>query len=154
MHRETCHPYLQELFDIVLPAHDATWIWGFRGEEAQDEAFRLGNSKLRWPNSVHNNLVDCEALGVTNLTSINKARGDTDAFGFDRTCACDVAPWFPRLCIPWKDQRAFDLFAGHVFQAAYEIGIRDQIRWGGDWDRDMNLNDQIFNDLAHWELIL
>lgn len=28
------------------------------------------------------------------------------------------------------------------------------IRWGGDWDGDLNLRDQSFNDLCHFEVIL
>jgi hypothetical protein len=61
--------------------------------------------------------------------------------------AVDVAP-YP---IDWNDTRRFDHFAGIVVGIAHRSGVK--IRWGGNWDRDNDLNDQNFNDLVHFELI-
>ena len=41
------------------------------------------------------------------------------------------------------------MFPSHDRAAAY-LGITN-IHWGGDWDRDTEVNDQTFNDLAHFE---
>jgi len=37
-----------------------------------------------------------------------------------------------------------------VMFAAKKFGVT--IRWGGDWDGDLDLKDQSFNDLCHFEL--
>lgn len=60
--------------------------------------------------------------------------------------AIDVVP-YP---VDWNDTRRFDLFAGHVLMAANMLGIK--LRWGGDWDSDLDLKDQSFHDLPHFEL--
>lgn len=61
--------------------------------------------------------------------------------------AVDVCP-YP---IDWKDTARFYYFAGYVKGVAERLGIKD-LRWGGDWDSDWQVNDQAFFDLAHWEL--
>lgn len=61
--------------------------------------------------------------------------------------AIDLVP-YP---VDWKDTERFYLFAGMVLAVAKEMGI--PLRWGGDWDRDMDLHDQKFNDLVHFELV-
>lgn len=58
----TCHPRLQELIEevdrrlSVRKRLDLTVLCGYRGELAQNQAYRDGNSKLRWPDSKHNTL--------------------------------------------------------------------------------------------------
>lgn len=51
---KTCHPDLQRVFDEVIKRYDCSIICGHRGQAEQDEAFRTGHSKLRWPSSRHN----------------------------------------------------------------------------------------------------
>ena len=60
--------------------------------------------------------------------------------------AVDAAPWPVR----WWDTKKFYHFAGFVLGMASQMGI--DLRWGGDWDSDKDLNDQDFNDLVHFEL--
>lgn len=60
--------------------------------------------------------------------------------------AVDAAP-YP---IDWKNTKRFYYFAGLVMAAAHKLGIN--IRWGGDWDQDNDLDDQTFMDLVHFEL--
>lgn len=62
--------------------------------------------------------------------------------------ALDVAP-FP---VKWKDYNRFYAFAGFVIGIATSMGIK--LRWGGDWDSDRVFDDQTFNDLPHFELVL
>lgn len=50
----TCHPLLQELFNEVILTFDCKIICGHRSQEEQNEAYRKGASKLRWPDSKHN----------------------------------------------------------------------------------------------------
>ena len=50
----TCHADLQRVFRTVLIYRDCTIIEGHRPEALQNEMFDLGKSKLRWPDSGHN----------------------------------------------------------------------------------------------------
>lgn len=118
---ETCHPRLRQLFKEVVKHFDCAVICGRRGKAAQDLAVAQGFSKVEWPNSKHNT-----AEGVPSL-------------------AVDVVP-YP---IDWDDKKRFYHFAGYVRGVAQTMGL--QIRWGGDWDGDKDLNDQTFIDLPHFE---
>lgn len=62
--------------------------------------------------------------------------------------AVDVVPW---PC-DWSDISRFYFFAGYVKGVALSMGIK--IRLGCDWDGDMQVKDQNFNDLPHFELII
>ena len=130
-----CDPKLQILFREVVAKYDCTIIVGHRGQEAQDKAAREGNSKVSWPNGRHNS---------------------------KPSMAADVSP-YP---VEWggpiitdgklneKNLRAlkrFIHFAGYVQGKASEMGIN--LRWGGDWDRDFDLDDQDFNDWVHFEVV-
>lgn len=52
----TCDPKLQLLFHEVSKYRSCTIIIGHRNKAAQDEAFRTGHSKLKWPLGEHNKL--------------------------------------------------------------------------------------------------
>ena len=121
----TCHPNLKLVLDRALSygIMDFTVLEGFRNQKDQDEAFRTGKSKLKWPNGKHN--------GVPSR-------------------AVDIAPFVNRT-IPWDDTRYWYLLAGIILVAANECNIK--IRTGWDWDGDLDLSDQNFNDLGHIELL-
>ena len=61
--------------------------------------------------------------------------------------AVDVVP-FP---VNWEDLPRFWFMAGVVFGIAHKLGYK--IRWGRDWDQDMDFNDQKFNDFPHFEVV-
>lgn len=61
--------------------------------------------------------------------------------------AVDVVP-YP---IDWSDTQRMNYFAGHVMMVAAVHGVR--LRWGGDWDRDTQVKDNGFDDLAHFEIV-
>jgi hypothetical protein len=50
-----------------------------------------------------------------------------------------------------KDKEKMCLFAGIVLAIAFRRGIK--IRWGRDWDGDMDLLEETFLDYAHFELV-
>ena len=60
--------------------------------------------------------------------------------------AVDVTP-YP---VDWKDRERQTLFAGFVLGVANQIGIN--LRWGGDWDQDFEVQDNKFDDFPHFEL--
>jgi len=61
--------------------------------------------------------------------------------------AADVVP-YP---IDWNDSKRFMHFAGYVQGVAKMMGIK--IRWGGDWNSNLNFKDEKFVDLPHFELV-
>lgn len=50
----SCHPDLQRLFNEVIKHVDCTVVCGHRNQEDQEEAFRTGKSKVKYPNGKHN----------------------------------------------------------------------------------------------------
>lgn len=50
----TCDVRLQEICNNAIEIMDFTVLCGHRNEEEQNEAFRKGNSKLKFPHSKHN----------------------------------------------------------------------------------------------------
>jgi len=50
----TCDPRLQAILKEAIRHVDFTIMCGFRGPDEQEDAFRTGRSKVRWPNSKHN----------------------------------------------------------------------------------------------------
>lgn len=116
----TSHKDLQRLFLEVIKHYDCSVLCGFRPELEQNEAYRTGMSKLKWPNSKHNS---------------NPSR------------AIDVAP-YP---INWKDREGFVHFAGFVKGIASQMGIK--IRWGGDFNGDLNFKNDLLFDGPHFELV-
>lgn len=50
----TCDERLQRVLNAVIVDFDMQVLEGHRGEAAQNEAFRTGHSKLKWPNGNHN----------------------------------------------------------------------------------------------------
>ena len=67
----------------------------------------------------------------------------------DPSEAVDVYP-----CVNGRiatDEDSCRVFGGFVMGMASAMGM--SIRWGGDWDRDADVNDNTFNDLVHFETI-
>ena len=122
----SAHGDLQTLFLEVVKDFDCSVICGHRGEEDQNKAVKGGFSKVKYPNSMHNK--------VPSL-------------------AVDVIPW----PVDWEDTDRMYYFAGFVMAKANELyrakKMLLKVRWGGDWDRDTEIDDQKFIDLPHFELI-
>ena len=113
-------PRLQVIFNEVVKYFDNTILEGHRGRDDQNEKFRKGLSKLRYPESEHNSLP---------------------------SKAIDAAP-YP---IDWNDRERFSFFAGYVKGIAAGLGIL--IRWGGDWNDNTEVKDNVFDDLVHFEIM-
>jgi hypothetical protein len=62
-HLATCHEDLQRLLQEIVKYFDCKIIIGHRGEAAQNEAYRTGHSRKRWPDGEHNKLPS-EAVDV------------------------------------------------------------------------------------------
>lgn len=127
---ETCDERLQRLFNAVILYFDFTVLEGHRGQEEQDRAYAKGLSKVRWPNGKHNSFP---------------------------SKAADIAP-YP---IDWGDgedpikaeasRQRFCLLAGFVLATAIQLGIK--VRWGGDWNGNLDTRDEKFRDIGHFEIL-
>ena len=60
--------------------------------------------------------------------------------------AVDVVP-YP---IDWNDRERFHLFAGFVLGIAKSMDIN--LRWGGDWNMNWEVDDNKFDDFPHFEI--
>lgn len=122
---ETCHPDIQKLINEVLKVMDIVVVEGHRGQIKQEEAFRTGRSKVQWPNSKHNS---------------------------SPSMAVDIAPYISAEGgIPWEKTKYFYFMAGVVKAQAEKLGIK--LRWGGDFNQDMNFSNDSFLDMPHFELV-
>jgi peptidoglycan L-alanyl-D-glutamate endopeptidase CwlK len=122
----TCHPDLQMIMQHAIRVMDFSILCGHRGKGEQWRLYQDGKTKLNYPNSKHNKTP---------------------------SLAVDIAP-YP---IDWSDRKRFYYLAGVVEGIADQL-LRDgvithKIRWGGDWNRNHNFNDQTFFDLPHIELV-
>lgn len=123
-----CHPDIQRLFAEVIKHWDCTVLDGARTMQEQRANLAKGVSK----------------------TLDSKHLPQPDGYSW----AADVAP-YP---VQWNDpspkvraayERECLFFGGFVLGIAEELGI--DLRYGGDWDSDRDLEDQTFNDLVHFE---
>ena len=55
-HLESCDPRLQRVLREAIKHRDFSILCGHRGQAAQDEAVKKGNSKKPWPTSKHNRI--------------------------------------------------------------------------------------------------
>ena len=129
---ETCTPRIIRVMRIVIKQIDFKVIFGHRGVDIQAELFAAGKSTID---------------GTTKKSQHN----------YSPSRAIDIAP-FPVL---WPDEqgigsdealhraRRFDVLAGYVLGTANSLGY--EFRWGGDWNRNWEYNDQKFHDLGHFE---
>lgn len=53
---DTCDPRLIKICEAAIQRMNFSVICGHRGQKEQDEAFRMGHSKLKWPASKHNKM--------------------------------------------------------------------------------------------------
>lgn len=124
----TCHVDLQILAEYVIEVHDCSIMEGHRGKKEQNQAYYIGNSKVKYPNSKHNS---------------------------KPSMAMDIVP-YQKGKDPYNRERIL-YFAGIVKAIAhmlYKNGtMQHKVRWGGDWDSDNDFQEHKFFDGAHWELV-
>ena len=120
---ESCHKDLQRLFNQVVKHFDCSILEGYRTAKKQNQLYDEGKSKLLYPASKHNQVP---------------------------SRAVDVIP-YPFKVEDWEDIERFRYFASYVRGVADTLGIK--IRWGGDWNRNWDFEDNVWNDMPHYELV-
>ncbi|MDA3832813.1 MAG: M15 family metallopeptidase [Spirochaetales bacterium] len=109
----TCHQKLQFIVEDAIKTStiDFGVVCGFRGAEAQQEAFNGGKSKARWGESLH-----------------NFRQGDTPC-----SLAVDLAPYSARINnYIWDDKSLWDILYYKIMITAYKFGVN--IKWGGNFE--------------------
>ena len=120
------HSDLQVIFNEVIKYFDCVVIEGYRGQIEQDRAFHAGKSKLKYPQSKHNQIPSMAVDAVPWPINWN----DTDRMRY-------FAGYVKGISIMLKEQGK----------------ITHTVRWGGDWKMTTNTKDNGFEDLPHFELI-
>ena len=121
--RATLHPRLAMVLDAAIVDFDFAIIEGHRGKVAQNIAYAKGASQLPWPLGNHNKLP---------------------------SRAADLAP-YP---VDWREGEKphlrFAFMMGVIHAHAKRLGVR--VRFGMDWNRNLDPRDESFLDLPHVEL--
>lgn len=119
----TCHPDVVKVLRMAILYVDFTVLEGHRGEQAQNEAYAHGDSKLKYPCGNHN------------------------AIPSD---AADVAPYPVDWSNAVNARDRFVYLAGIIMTCAAILNV--PMRWGGDWDSDQDMRDEgSFRDFPHFE---
>ena len=92
---------------------------------------------------VHRSAARQNRLYEEGKTKVRYPKGRHNA---SPSLAVDVAP-YP---IDWNDRERFHLFAGFVLGMARRMGIN--LRWGGDWNQNFEVDDNQFDDFPHFEI--
>lgn len=123
----TAHDILKILFRRVVARRDCSITEGFRDEAKQDYYFKVGTSKVKWPDSKHNS---------------------------EPSMAVDCVPWPEKWD---SKEAFFELrdIVLEEWDRMKSQGVTSdfELRWGGDWDSDGDFEDQTFNDYPHYELV-
>jgi peptidoglycan L-alanyl-D-glutamate endopeptidase CwlK len=122
---KTIHPDLQKILNEAINYIDFTIVSGYRTPEEQLKLYNEGKSKLKF--SKHN---------------------------INPSLAVDIQPYPIDLNLVNKNDpkeiAKFYFLAGYIKSIADRMGIK--IRWGGDWNRNLDFKDETFTDLYHFEL--
>lgn len=121
----TCDPRLQAVLREAIKYVDFSIIEGHRGKAAQEAAFAKGLTQLHYPHGNHNKLP---------------------------SLAADCAP-YP---VDWSDRSValarFAFMGGIIRVCSIQLGI--PVRFGWDWNRNLDPRDESFLDWPHVELDL
>lgn len=122
-----CHIQLQKLFAQVDIFYPIVVTCGYRGEQEQNDCFKKGFSKLKFPNSKHNQTP---------------------------SLAIDIYPFANGKTIQTKESMI--LLAGYVkgvHSMLCKQGIINcSLRLGADWNANNLIEDEKFLDVAHFEI--
>lgn len=119
----TLDPRLQRVLQLAIQYFDFKIIEGHRNQADQEAAFARGASQLHWPNGRHNSWP---------------------------SRAVDIAP-YP---VDWDDNvkavMRFAFMMGVIRVCAEQLHVK--VRFGMDWNRNLDMRDEDFIDAPHVEL--
>lgn len=113
---------LQDAVDFILAQVADVSLTTGHRSESEQNALYPAYTKVQWPNSNHNK---------------------------NPSLAVDLQPYpYPSREQALREQLTY--IAGRVVQWGIHKGI--DIRWGGDWNQDGDVNNNGFDDLFHFEV--
>jgi len=122
-----CHSLLQAVIRHAAREMDMNVSCGHREQDEQDAAFTSGKSKVQWPNGKHNSLPSL-AVDVQPLINGKIIWGNTP-----------------------REMFQIGYMSGRIMQAAKDMDVK--VRWGADWDGDIDTIETDFLDSFHFELV-
>jgi hypothetical protein len=140
----TCDPDIQVVLREGIKTYDFTVLGGFRSPAEQFRIFKVGRELVRgkW-------IVRDKGKILTWLDGFEKI----SEHNIEPAEAVDVAP-YP---IDWKKLERFVFLAGFLVGLSRRLKAEGRIGralgWGGDFDRDLDLDDQELKDYDHLFLI-
>ena len=141
----TCHPLLRMVVRhaIVMSPMDLSVVCGFRGEVAQNNAFRDGFSTKKFPGSWHNHLADPRDV----------AEGFAQELDQELSMAVDLVPFLEGRK-RWDLPKEIRWLNGWVMGVGMSLVIPHgfYLRSGVDWDRDGDQTEHKLVDAPHIEL--
>lgn len=125
---ETCDPRLQEIMHEAIKVVDFKVTQGHRSVAEQKRLFAQGRTA---PGSI-----------VTKVDGVEKK----SKHNYKPSKAVDFVP-YP---VDWSSREKFAYIAGVMMGIAKAKGI--PLRWGGDFNRNSNLDDDQWDDAPHVEI--
>lgn len=149
--RDTCDVRIARAADALIEVHDFSFLCGHRGEAEQNAYYDAGTSKVKYPNSKHNETpsLACDLCPyhktygrlIGTKDQIREiALAETERRG-KMVSTAEIDGWI---------REQYTHLAGRFIEAARWQGTA--LRWGGDWDCDGDLLDNTFDDLGHFEI--
>jgi len=125
---DTCHQDVKVIMDEVIKIVNCSVLEGHRDPSLQADFVARGLSKT------------LDSLHCTNPSM-----------------AWHALPYFDAdPHIDWNHRPSMYYLAGIILGVAARLRgegkITNHVRWGGDWDRDGDVREAQWNDLAHYEL--
>ena len=149
---DTSHQDLITLFHYVIKGYDNTIIYGRRSEVLQFNLYKKG----RYYDELKGWTIKDKSKVVTYCDGINKFSDHN----YSPSKAVDSLPYLNGKMVRGvtkKELYQIYNYAGFVLGVANMLyaygGISHRIGWGGDWDHDRDIQDQVFMDLAHFYII-
>ena len=150
---DECDSRLILVAERAIQIYDFSVTTGHRGRNAQETAFRTGHSKADWLESPHNYTPSMAFDAVPYYkTSPHFRWGSSKAIldHFTQRQAVDHKTLKRLLRDYSKEIASFYIMQTFIFMAGRELGIL--LVNGSDWDSDLDITDQSFDDLGHTEL--
>jgi len=135
---ESCHPYLQAIVFEAIKIIDFSVIFGHRNAASQFDLYKKGRllQNNKWIVVDDKKIVtNCDGFKRKSKHNIKPAK------------AIDLAP-YP---IDWENINRFFFLGGVIMTIAHKKKI--PLRWGNDFNMNMDFKDDEFKDLPHFELI-
>lgn len=139
---KTCHPDIQTVIFDIGSRMNCTPLEGIRTLEKQKDYFARGVSRTMDSKHLAQSDGFSHAIDIVPYPIIWPSERKASA------SSLELSTW---ITDHWKDMSRLYYFSGMVLECAYKNGIK--LRHGGDWDGDLDLKDQSFYDLPHFELI-